>query len=90
MIELVHNPTGEVQLASITAPSTAFREEKEMTSDMHCDNDAHSDNDKTIAELKETIQSLQSQIEVRLVYTVLQSLRDVVAILLLQLLLLGS
>lgn len=62
MIELIRDPSGEVQLAS--APST-LSGETEMTS-MYTsyDDNAQSQDEKTIAELKETIQSLHSQIEV--------------------------
>lgn len=64
MIELVRDPSGEVQLAS--APSTLSGEQTEMTSVYTpYDNGAQSEDEKTIAELKETIQSLRSQIEVR-------------------------
>ena len=63
MIELVRDPSGEVQLTS--APTITL-EEKEMT--MY--SDVQSEDEKTITELKEMIQSLHSQIEVRLVYTI--------------------
>ena len=64
MIELVHNPSGEVQLAS--AGSTVSGDQTEMTSVyLPYDNSVRSENENTIAKLKETIQSLQSQIEVR-------------------------
>ena len=62
MIELVRDPSGEVQLAS--APSTISGETEMTSMYMSYDNNAQSQDEKTIAELKETIQSLHSQIEV--------------------------
>lgn len=63
MIELVRDPSGEVQLASATSAVTG--DQTEMTSVyMPYDNSAQAKDEKTIAELKETIQSLCSQIEV--------------------------
>ena len=62
MIELIHDPSGEVQLTSAT---TGVTEETQMTSlYMPYDSDTQSDDKTTIAELKETIKSLHSQIKV--------------------------
>ena len=65
MIELVHDPSGEVELA--TNASTVSGDQTEMTSvymPYDTGTDAQSEDENTIAELKETIQSLCSQIEV--------------------------
>lgn len=65
MIELVHNPSGEVQLASNA--STVSGDQTEMTSvytPYDTGTNTQSEDENTIAKLKETIQSLRSQIEV--------------------------
>jgi hypothetical protein len=63
MVELFRDPSGEVQLASSASAVTG--DQTEMTSVyMSYSNTAQSKDEKTIAELNETIQSLCSQIEV--------------------------
>ena len=65
MIELVHNPSGEVQLASNA--STVSGDQTEITSvytPYDTGTNTQSEDENTIAKLKETIQSLRSQIEV--------------------------